>query len=228
MPLPSASSDKGTIKRRNSAWRRLTAGLEQVTEAAHRDDLDVAAFEFFAHPVHVDLDRGVAQVAAKMRQVILELGFADHAAMPLQQHFKHGEFARRQFQRPVAIEDAAIHPRQAQTAQGDFGARDHAMCAAAAQHRADARFELGRLERFGKIVVRAAVEPLQAVVEFVACAQDDHRCVAIVLAQARQQGHAVDAGQAQVKDDQVVAILRERLLGKNAIMHHVDHEAALF
>src|ERR1700754_5162049 len=51
----------------------LTDLLQQITETAHRHNFDAAIFELFADPVHVDFDRGIAEIAAEVREVILQL-----------------------------------------------------------------------------------------------------------------------------------------------------------
>ena len=50
----------------------------------------------------------IVPIAAEMREVILQLRLADHAAVAQQQHFEHREFARGQFERLVVVENAAI------------------------------------------------------------------------------------------------------------------------
>ena len=74
--------------------RGLPDFLQQVAETSHSHDFHAAVFQFLANPVHVDFDGGVAQITAEVRQVILQLCLADHAAVAQQQHFEHGEFAR--------------------------------------------------------------------------------------------------------------------------------------
>ncbi|MGN9493192.1 hypothetical protein ACTMP8_23815, partial [Escherichia coli] len=44
----------------------------------------------------------------------------------------------------------------------------------------------------------------------------------------RQKRHAVYTGQAEIKNDEFVAVLRQRLFGKNAVVNHIDGEAGLF
>ncbi|MNH06809.1 hypothetical protein D3C79_661880 [compost metagenome] len=64
-----------------------------------------------------------------------------------------------------------------------------------AQHRFDARGQLGQGERLEQVVVGAGTEALQAVVQLVAGGEHDHRGVTPrVLAQALAQGVAIDAG----------------------------------
>jgi len=178
--------------------------------------------------MHIHFDGRIAEIAAEVRQMILQLRLAHDAAVTQQQHFEHGEFARREFERTLVVEDAAIDARQAQAAERHFGAWHVAVRAAASHHRADTRFEFLRLERLQHVVVGAAVQALHAVVQFIARGEDDHRRVTIALAETRKQRHAVDAGQAEIENDELVAVLRERLFGEDAVVHHVDREAGLF
>jgi hypothetical protein len=99
---------------------------------------------------------------------------------------------------------------------------------AAAHHGANARFEFGGLERLQHVVVGAGVEALHPVVQLVARGQHDHGRMTVALTEAREQRHAVDAGQAQIEDHEFVAVLRERLFGEDAVVDHVDCEAGLF
>ncbi|CAM2147124.1 hypothetical protein PT2222_10068 [Paraburkholderia tropica] len=218
---------------RRRVFRGLASGgladfLQQIAETAHRDDFDTAVFELLAHAVHVDFDRGIAEIAAEVREVILQLRLAHDAAMTQQQHFEHGEFARREFERLVVVEDAAVDAREAHAAERHFRTRHVAVRAAATHHGANARFEFGGLERLEHVVVGARIEALHAVVQLVARGEDDHRRVTIALTEAREQRHAVDAGQAQIEDHELMAILRECLFGEDAVVDHVDREAGLF
>jgi hypothetical protein len=206
----------------------LTDLLQQITETAHCHDFDTAVLELFADTVHIDFDRGVAEIAAEVREVILQLRLADHAAMTQQQHFEHREFTRRQFERLVVVEDAAIDTRQAHAAERDFRTRHIAVRAAAAHHGADTRLEFGRFERLQHVVVGAGIKALNTVVQFIAGGQHDNRRMPVALTKTRQQRHAVDAGQAQIEDHEFVAVLRESLFGEDAVVDHVDRKAGLF
>ena len=85
-----------------------------------------------------------------------------------------------------------------------------------------------RFERLEHVVVGAAVQALHAVVQFVARGEDDDRRMAVALTKAREQRHAVDARQAEIENHQFMAVLREGLLGEDAVVDHVDGEAGLF
>src|SRR5471032_1781240 len=212
----------------NRLRRGLPDFLQQVAETSHRHDFHAAVFQFLANPVHVDFNGGVTEIAAEVRQVILQLRLADHTAVAQQQHFEHGEFTRRHFERLFVVENATIDARQAQAAQRYFRTRYIAMRAAAAHHSADPRFEFSRFKGFEHVVVGAAVQALDAVMQFVARGQDNHWRMTIALAETRQQRHAVNTWQTEIENHEFVAILRERLLRENAVVNHIYGKAGLF
>jgi transposase-like protein len=87
---------------------------------------------------------------------------------------------------------------------------------AAAQHAADARQQLARLERLGQVVVGAHLEAEDAVQRLVAGGQHDDR-QGRLRAQLAAQGQAVVAGQVQVQHDQVGARFVEHLPHRGAV-----------
>ncbi|MNY11403.1 hypothetical protein D3C86_1444310 [compost metagenome] len=177
--------------------------------------------------MHIDLDGGVADGIAALAsrvgkggQVVLHLRLAHHAALALEQQLQHRELARRQLQRLAIDEHAAVVAGQPQAAQAHVAlGRGLAMLAAAQQH-AHARFQLGQREGLDEVVVGAGVEAGQLVFEFVAGGKDDDRRGAVAGAVAGQQRHAVDAGQAQVEDDEVVLLAQQVIRGIHAVMDH--------
>src|ERR1700722_7810837 len=62
---------RAVMPSKNRLRGRLPDFLQQVAEASHRHDFHAAVFEFFANPVHVNFNGGVAQISAEVRQVIL-------------------------------------------------------------------------------------------------------------------------------------------------------------
>ena len=78
-----------------------------------------------------------------------------------------------------------------------------------AQDRPDARDELARAERLGQVVVGAELEPEQ-LVELVVAGREHHDRDRRVAAQLAGDVEAVEAGQAEVEDDQVGLALADR------------------
>jgi hypothetical protein len=87
---------------------------------------------------------------------------------------------------------------------------------AAAQHAADARQQLARLEGLRQVVVGAHLEAEDAVERLVAGGEHDDR-QGRRRAQLAAQGQAVVAGQVQVEHDQVGARFVERLPHRRAV-----------
>ncbi len=77
----------------------------------------------------------------------------------------------------------------------------------AAHQRARARHQLAQRERLDEVVVGAALEPAHAILDGVARGEHQHRQVGALRAHAAQGLEAVDAGQADIEDQQVVGIL---------------------
>ena len=94
----------------------------------------------------------------------------------------------------------------------------------AAHQRAHARGEFGHREGLGHVVVGAEVQAADAVVERVARGEHQHRRAVAGGAQPPQHLEAVDAGQADVQDDQVEALLagaEHRVLARGHHVHRV-------
>ena len=87
----------------------------------------------------------------------------------------------------------------------------------AAQHGANAAGKLARAERLGHIVVRAQVQPLDAVVLVRAHGEHDHRRVAD-LADALERLEAVHAGHFDVEQHQVRVVVAHLLQRLHAVV----------
>jgi hypothetical protein len=58
--------------------------LERVTQAAYRNDLRAARLDLFSKPMHIDLDRVIADFLAPLAQMIDELFLRHEPAGSLQ------------------------------------------------------------------------------------------------------------------------------------------------
>ena len=96
-----------------------------------------------------------------------------------------------------------------------------------AQQRADARGELVELERLHEVIVGAGVEARDAIGDRVARGQDQHGPRVAAPAHRAQHVEALLARQAEIEQQEVVHVLRERELGGAAVLHPVDGEAVL-
>ena len=75
--------------------------------------------------------------------------------------------------------------------------------AAAAHQRADARQQLGERERLDEVVVGAAVETCDAVLQRVARGEHQDRRLHALAAQRRQDLQAIAPGQTQIQEDEI-------------------------
>src|ERR1700676_3578678 len=78
-----------------------------------------------------------------------------------------------------------------------------------AQQGAQARQQFLQAERLRKIVIRPQIEPFDAVLNRIACTQDQDRLVETRFAPLAQQVDSVAIGQAEVENDRVMARLAE-------------------
>ena len=69
--------------------------------------------------------------------------------------------------------------------------------------RAEAREQLGERERLHEVVVRAAVEAEDPIVDGITRGQNQHRCVHAALPQRAEDLDAISARQLQVQDDRI-------------------------
>ncbi len=79
--------------------------------------------------------------------------------------------------------------------------------------RAHARFEFGQRKRLSHVVVRAEVQSLDALFDAVGRGQDQHGHVAVARTQALEHIQPGKPGQADVQDQQVERLRRQRAVG---------------
>src|SRR5690606_41293400 len=75
--------------------------FKAIAQAAHRDDLDAAGFEFLAQPMHIDLDGAGADFFAPFAEVVHQLRLADHAAAARQEDLEQADLAGGEIERLV-------------------------------------------------------------------------------------------------------------------------------
>ncbi|MDR9158743.1 hypothetical protein FEP45_03792 [Burkholderia multivorans] len=153
-----------------------------------------------------------------------ELLLRHEAPDPLQQHFEQPEFARGQIEHAVVrIGDPADLVERERAVPHD----GRAAAGAAPRQRAHARLELVQRERLGHVVVGAEIEPFHALVDAVGGGQDQDREIGIARAQALQHVEPGHFGQAEIEDQQVESLHRQRGIGLDAALHVVDRIARL-
>ena len=96
---------------------------------------------------------------------------------------------------------------------------------AATGERAQAREQLGERERLGQVVVGAAVQAGDAVLDGVARGEHDHRRPDALLTQATARLEAVDAREHHVQHDRVIARRPGHPEGILALDGHIRRQA---
>src|SRR5438128_2102129 len=96
-----------------------------------------------------------------------------------------------------------------------------------AQQSPNARSQLVKIERFDQVVIGARVEPLDPVGHSIARSQDQHRYPVTPLAYRCQYLETVLAGEAEIKQHEVVVFIFNGDLRGAAILYPVDCEAVL-
>src|SRR5262249_38051294 len=138
--------------------RARSLARQHVARAAHR--LDVAGLlgvvlELLAQLGHVDVDRAVERVEVLALERVVELLARQHAPRRPRQRGQELELGVGEGRAPSLDGDLARAEVDLQAAGAEARGRGDV----AAEHRADARQELARVERLGQVVVGADLEP---------------------------------------------------------------------
>ena len=212
-----------------AAARRGARGLRDVPEEAGRRDQDPAAalapttvcaepvagsahgldrldaerpVDLLAQVADVDVDDVGAVLVLVVPRVLEQLEAVEHLAGAAHERLEQRELLRRQRDLGVAAADDAAWPGRG--ARSPASRTRRALDRAAAAERAQPRDELGERERLDEVVVGAAVEAGDAVLDRVARGEHEHGRPDAVVAQAAADLEAVDAGQHHVEHDRVV------------------------
>mmetsp|Transcript_23212 Transcript_23212/g.54891 ORF Transcript_23212/g.54891 Transcript_23212/m.54891 type:complete len:717 (+) Transcript_23212:2869-5019(+) len=194
--------------------------LEQIAQATHRAQLHAARLDLGAQPGEADLDGVVADALVPGIAGQRDMFLGHDLAGPRHQKAQHIPLAGRQRQRFLVDVGAAGFLVDAQPGQLQLvaGAR-----LAAAHQRTGAGHQLGQREGLDEVVVSAALEATHPVLDRVPRGQDQRRHGQALDTHAAQGLETVDAGQADVEDQQVVGILaqraRHRLTAGGAVHH---------
>jgi hypothetical protein len=123
------------------------------------------------------------------------------------------------------VEDAAGADRAAGGGiEFDVAEAEGGFCARAwsADHGSDAGEQLGEAEGLRDVVVGAAVESFDAVGDGVARGNDDHGDVGAGLSELADEGEAVEAGQVDVEEDEVVVAGAREVEAGGAVRGDLD------
>ena len=167
----------------------------------------------------------VAAQAVAVRAIVPPDGLlqriaAHHIGTALHEDFEDFQAQRIEFEMPPAAADLEGIEVVGEIADLQ-GALAHAL--ATAQHRLDARGQLGKSKGFQQVVIGAAAKALQAVIQRVAGSKHDHRrAAARFLAQALAQSKAVDSRQHDVQHQQIEMLAAGQLQTTETILSAVD------
>ena len=95
----------------------------------------------------------------------------------------------------------------------------------AAGERPHPRLQFGQGERLGHVVVGAEVEALDPLLDAVGGGQDQHRNLRVAPAQSPEHFEAGHRRQAEVEDQHVEVLRRQRAVGRLAVADDVDRVA---
>ena len=171
---------------------------------------------------HHRLDGVGLDLVAEPVDRVLEQALRHDLAAAAHEQLERGELARRDGD-DAAADLQVPHGR----IEADIADLDHEpeRSAGPAQQRAQPRRELLHGERLEQVVVGAAIEAGDAVVDAVARRQDHDRYVARGVAQVRNDVEAVAVGKAEVEDDRVVGDALRRREPVLAGCERVDSES---
>ncbi len=134
--------------------------------------------------------------------------FAHDATESGCQRFQQRQLARGQVDVRAAERHARLSGNHGERADPDLGV---AIGSLPSQQCADARFELGHLERLHEIVVGARIESTNTVLDRVTGSDDQDRQAAILFAKTAHQGHTVHSRQHQIDDCKIVVAGQQRV-----------------
>src|SRR5579871_6656769 len=166
---------------------------DQVAHTAYGVNLDLGTTlrELLAKTVHVDLDRVRSDFAGMPEDVVLDLLLGDDAPLAPHQQFEHGGFARRKHLRLIV--DRGLPVARIEFEVGD-AQRIAEQMARPAQLRFQPRDQFLQRERLDEIVVGAATQALNAVIEAAAGGQDQHWDGVVAVANLAQQLEPIAVG----------------------------------
>ena len=101
------------------------------------------------------------------------------------------------------------------------------MTARAAHDRSHTCEQLTQIERLDQIVVRAEIEPRDAIVQTVARGEHEHRRAIAVLPRSPQHFQSRASRQSEIEQHRGVRALRKRILRQHTVAHPVDGQAVL-
>lgn len=161
----------------------------------------IGAIEFFAEESDVDVDDVAFDGGVEVVDVLPDFGAGDGAIDIEGEVFEECIFAGAQFDFAAGAADLAEGGVDFEIADADGGGMGIVL---AADECADAGKELGEFEGFDEVVVGTEIEAPDAVLGGVASGEDEDVAGGVRGAQGFEDGEAVDLGEHEVEDDDIV------------------------
>lgn len=168
------------------------------------------------------LHRVAAHLVIPVVQLLLNQRPRQHPPLVVQKQFQHRQFARRQRHRLAVAAHAAGGAVEHHVAVRQLR---HQLAVATADQRLQARRHFGQRERLAQIIVGAALQPADSLLQRVAGGEDQDRHVLPGLAPLAQQIQTVEARQAEIEDHRVVRRTVQRIFADDAVGEPVQIEA---
>ena len=192
---------------RERARAATHASLEDIADAAHGvEELGLEVLvDLLAQPVHEDVDGVGAGVEAVVPHVRHDHGLRHHLAGMTHQVLEQRELARAQFDR-APLPRSTRRVRRSRRRSATVSSVDSCAHLPASRQRLHAREQLREGEGLGEVVVAARLQALDAIVDRVAGAQEQHGRLHARATQRRDEAEAVEPRQHDVDDRGVVGL----------------------
>src|SRR5512134_2598095 len=206
------------------SWRRsvLVLGmcrfLQQVAQPADGAYGDPRWLQLAPQAMNVDLDGVGAHFLVPPVELLGELILVDDASASQHQHFEDADLARGELERLAVQRSAPARGVERERAVSEQRAPARLTAPDEGPH---ARFQLRQVERLGEVVVGAQVESLDPVLERIERGEYQYRRPRAAAPQSPQDFIAVEAGQSEVEDYQVVGIRGEDVIGLSTVSRTV-------
>src|SRR5665213_3031813 len=183
-------------------WNLITLLLlrDEISDPSNGVNLDLgAAFrKLFAQTVNVDLDRIRCDFSRVSEDVIFDLFLGNHTPFAAHQKLQHRGFAGRQQLRLVV--DRGLPVSGIEFEIGD-AQRAPEQVAGPPQLGFQPRNQFLQCERLHQIIVRAAAQAVNAVMQAAARGEDQNRNGVVSVPNLAQQSKAVTVRQSEVQDE---------------------------
>ena len=168
------------------------------------------------------LHRVAAHLVVPVVQLLLDQRPRQHAPFVVQKQLQHRQFARRQRHLLTVAAHAAGGAVEHHVAVRQLW---HQLAVTTADQRLQARRHFGQRERFAQIVVGAALQPADPLLQRIAGGKDQHRHILPGLAPLAQEIQSIEARQAEIEDHRVIRRAAQGVFTNRAVGEPVQIEA---